>query len=157
VSRQLTALDGRAAEPLESAAVASPMTTVEPMARDEPAPAPHVPLGSGAVRQADRIKVFGSRAIKIDRATGVLVDLSRSGAQVLLPCAVRPHQALRVQLPGADQTMRCKGRVVWVRFEIAQAAGSYRAGIQFTEIDAAALEAFLGEYEAPAKESSRAG
>jgi len=78
-----------------------------------------------------------------------LVDLSSRGAQVLSPKALRPNHTVRMILPREEGALQCNGRIVWAMFEVSRASGAarYRAGVQFTEVDARAVHAFLVQHD----------
>jgi hypothetical protein len=73
-----------------------------------------------------------------------LVDLSQVGAQVLSGTILRPNQRVRVSVPNDDFVMRFRGAVAWAKFELPQpsAPPRYRAGLEFTDADGAAVESF---------------
>jgi hypothetical protein len=106
------------------------------------------PAYPGPTRQARRVKMREAIEVQVDGSTSLLVDLSSLGAQILSPGAMRPKQPVRMLLPREDGAFPCKGRIVWACFEPPDAQGTsrYRAGVTFTEADAAALEAFLVQH-----------
>lgn len=94
------------------------------------------------LRHAVRLRVRGEMEAVIDGNPATLVDVSTSGAQVLLPTAVRPGQRVRVRLGGSLRTV---ATVVWAAFEVSQspAAHRYRAGLEFLDAVARDLDEFL--------------
>jgi hypothetical protein len=83
--------------------------------------------------------------VKIDRDAGLLVDLSVTGAQVI--CAASPEvgRVVTLSLLSEEAPCFCQGRLLWARRE-QTAKGRpfrYRAGIAFTAVDEAAIEAFI--------------
>ena len=61
-------------------------------------------------------------------------------------------------LISGSSRIACKGKVVWARLEL-PAAGrplGYRAGVEFTKPDTAAIEAFLTHYTAATTKPSSA-
>ena len=85
--------------------------------------------------------------VQINGDTGTLFDLSISGCQLLSPSALKPNQAIKIQLPG-QPVIHCAGKVVWTRLEAAASAQllSYRAGVRFTKADAGAIESFTAAH-----------
>ena len=156
VSRCLTAIEIRAsaeqydsAVPLEGArseplghAEGSPLPSARPTTSDTPRVYP------GPTRQAPRVRMPEGIEVLVDSSVGVLVDLSSRGAQVLSPKAMRPNYTVRMILPRQEGALQCNGRIVWAMFEVSRANGTaqYRAGVQFTEIDARAVHAFLMQH-----------
>ena len=82
--------------------------------------------------------------IQLDGNPANVVDLSQVGAQVLSGTILRPNQKVRVSIPNEDFVMRFRGSVAWAKFELPDpsAPPRYRAGVEFTDADAAAVEAF---------------
>jgi len=116
-----------------------------------PAPAPAAskkPLQfSEKARDAKRVKIRRGIEVHIDGSLGELVDLSIGGAQALLRQAVQVNQLVRLVAPTATGQLLCKGRVVWVVYEQPGTSLSvYRAGVKFTDVDAAALENFMNDF-----------
>jgi hypothetical protein len=99
-------------------------------------------------RQAPRVKCQESVKVAIDGEPSRLVDLSVHGAQVVTPHAVRPDGVVELLIPGDRSSLSCEARVVWVLVEPGQEreGALYRAGVQFTEVDEAAFEAFCRKY-----------
>jgi hypothetical protein len=99
------------------------------------------------LRRARRVRVPDGTPVDIDGAEGVLVDLSLVGAQVVSTRAMKPNRAVRLMLPNGDGGVECEARVVWALVESTpdQRKSQYRAGVQFTDSDAAQLEAFLAQ------------
>jgi PilZ domain len=99
-------------------------------------------------RQARRVKILESINVAVDGAPGTLVDLSTLGAQVVSPRAIRPNRSVRLLLPSDQGGLSCEARVVWVCVEQGQANNHalYRAGVQFTDVDAPELDAFFSQH-----------
>ena len=71
------------------------------------------------------------------------MDLSTVGAQVLSSTILRPNQKVRVSIPNDDFVMRFRGAVAWAKFELPKPTPPrYRAGVEFTDADAAAIDDF---------------
>ena len=98
-------------------------------------------------RQAPRVKIPQGADVAVDGAHSTLVDLSMLGAQVLSPRAMRPNGSVRLQLPNETGALSCEGRVVWVLVEQGEDRqhALYRAGVQFTRVDAPELEAYFSQ------------
>ena len=73
-----------------------------------------------------------------------VVDLSQVGAQVISQTILRPNQKVRVSVPNDDFVMRFRGSIAWAKFELPDpsAPPRYRAGIEFADADARAVEAY---------------
>ncbi|HTI39166.1 MAG TPA: PilZ domain-containing protein [Vicinamibacterales bacterium] len=92
-------------------------------------------------RRAARHAVRPGIEMQFDGNPAMVVDLSPFGAQVVSPTVLRPNQKVRISLPSDDFVMRFRGTVVWAQFELTQVP-QYRAGIEFTDADARAVELF---------------
>ena len=83
-------------------------------------------------------------SVLLNGVASALVDLSTLGAQVVSPSAVYPNGSVRIVLPLDEGDLLCDARIVWARIEPQQdAAVRYRAGLEFTEADKAAVELFV--------------
>lgn len=110
-----------------------------------PAEAPEAPrLDWHGTRRAPRHRVRNGVEIQLDGNPASVVDLSTVGAQVLSPTILRPNQKVRVSIPHDDFVMRFRGAIAWAKFELPKATSPqrYRAGVEFTDADAAAVDAF---------------
>lgn len=97
-------------------------------------------------RQAGRVKINTAVEVLIDGSASRLVDVSTSGAQLLSPTALRPNRRVQIAVQNGDGAFTCGGRVVWALLELSGTAAHYRAGIQFTNIDAVAIDAFVSRH-----------
>jgi hypothetical protein len=81
---------------------------------------------------------------------GILVDLSIAGAQVLSSQPLEQGREAILSMISQEVPVAGKGRVVWTRPDPGSEARRfrYRAGILFTAVDAAAVEAFIIRYSA---------
>lgn len=95
-------------------------------------------------RRAPRIRIRPGVEIQLDGNPVNVVDLSTCGAQVLSSTILRPNQKVRVSIPHDDFVMRFRGAVAWAKFELPQpsSAPRYRAGVEFIDADAAAVDRF---------------
>jgi PilZ domain len=120
---------------IEEAAAAATAISSEPPPR---------PLDWHGTRRAQRHRIRPGVEIQLDGNPAQLVDLSYVGAQVLSGTILRPNQRVRVSVPNDDFVMRFRGAVAWAKFELPQPSEPprYRAGVEFTDADAAAVESF---------------
>jgi hypothetical protein len=109
----------------------------------EGAPKPVTEDGWLAVAMATRYSFPNKLEVLVNGHAGWLCDLSITGCQLLAPGVLKPGQAIKMQIP-AEPPINCVGKVVWAQLE-PPAAGrplAYRAGVQFTKADEAAIERF---------------
>jgi hypothetical protein len=125
-----TAVAEEAAAPAPAAAA-----TAEPPAR---------PLDWHGTRRAPRHRIRAGVEIQLDGNPARVVDLSQVGAQVISATILRPNQKVRVSVPNDDFVMRFRGSVAWAKFELPEPTEPprYRAGVEFTDADAAAVDSF---------------
>ena len=103
------------------------------------------PLGRAGTRTALRY-VMDRRAILVNGERGHLVDLSVTGAQVLVPMRLRPNEPVRLLLSADKGGMRCPGIVVWsVAVPIGRTI-QYRAGVKITHHDWKAIEDYCARF-----------
>jgi CheY-like chemotaxis protein len=102
------------------------------------------PLDWHGTRRAPRHRIRSGVEIQLDGNPADLVDLSIVGAQVLSATILRPNQKVRVGVPTEEFVMRFRGTIAWAKFELPRPAEPprYRAGIEFTDADASAMEEF---------------
>ena len=96
-------------------------------------------------RRAPRFKVRDGVEVQLDGNPAAVVDLSVVGAQVISPTVLRPNQKVRITLPNEDFMLRFRGAVAWAKFELPKSskAPQYRAGVEFTDADAAAVDSVI--------------
>jgi hypothetical protein len=122
------------------AATATAPTEVAPRAQ---------PLDHYGTRRAPRFKVAGAVDVLVDGNTASLVDVSTVGAQVLTPTVLKPNQRIRMALPEDNGAIRFNAAVAWAKFEIPPQSGPrYRAGIEFIDANANALDAYCAKHKA---------
>ena len=157
--KRRTALERQLETSLKEAARTKPAAPlvkarIEPPPRPETTPRPperesvsSITAGQpfAASRQAERIKLQAANDVLVDGVTSVLVDISTSGAQVLSPTTLRPNRVVRLMLRTSAGTYAVEGRIVWAHLESPSAAAGaqYRAGMQFTTTDRAAINALV--------------
>jgi len=104
------------------------------------APAP--PLDQRGTRRAPRVRIAEGVDVVIDGNTAALVDLSTIGAQVISATILKPNQRVRMSIAEGKPPLRFNGGVAWASFELAKTGPQYRAGIEFFDAEAAALQKF---------------
>ena len=101
-------------------------------------------LDQRGTRRAPRFKTAENTVVTLDGKSGTVIDLSTVGAQVLAPAGLKPNQTVAVVLIDATMQVKFNASVAWTAFEMsANGAPRYRAGIDFEDADAAAVEAFI--------------
>lgn len=106
---------------------------------------PPRPLDWHGTRRAARTRIRPGVEIQLDGNPASVVDLSVVGAQVISSTVLRPNQKVRISLPSDDFVMRFRGAIAWAKFELPKEPSTgpqYRAGVEFTDGDSAALETF---------------
>jgi hypothetical protein len=106
------------------------------------------PLDWQGTRRALRVKMKKGAEIQLDGNPAAVVDVSIVGAQVLSGTILRPNQKVRVTIPNEDTQFRCRGTIAWAKFEIPKASAPpvYRAGVEFLDADAAAVDQFTARH-----------
>ena len=96
-------------------------------------------------RRAPRFRVRPGVEVQLDGNPAAIVDLSTVGAQVISPTVLRPNQKVRITLPNDEFLLRFRGAVAWAKFELPKStqAPQYRAGVEFTDGDAAAIDSVI--------------
>jgi hypothetical protein len=106
------------------------------------------PLDFRGTRRAPRFRIVETREILVDGNRAMLVDLSTLGAQLITATVLKPNQRVRVSLSDEERPIRCTATVVWASFEIPKGSNPrYRAGLDFIEPDAGALDAFIRRHK----------
>ena len=101
-----------------------------------------MPLDRCGTRRGMRFPVNGDAAATVNGERCQLIDLSVSGAQILLRTRLRPDQTLRINLIDRAAQITVRGIVAW---SIAESSGGivhYRAGVKFVDANTPDLEAF---------------
>jgi hypothetical protein len=103
-----------------------------------------------ATRRATRHRLAKATKVQVDGAAGELVDLSIGGAQLL--CSKQPdvNSVVTLSLQSDATPLSCQGRIVWAWLEPHSKGRPlrYRAGILFTAVDEAAIEAYIAKHAA---------
>jgi hypothetical protein len=105
------------------------------------------PLDWHGTRRAQRYRVRQGVEIQVDGNPASVVDLSVVGVQVLSATVLRPNQKVRISIPNDEFVMRFRGAIAWAKFELPKATDPprYRAGVEFSDADAEALEEFCAK------------
>ena|SRR5436190_1550313 len=101
------------------------------------------PLDWHGTRRAPRFRLRNGVELQLDGNPAAVIDLSVVGAQVISPTILRPNQKVRITVPNDDFVLRFRGAIAWAKFELPRpplTAPQYRAGVEFTDGDAAALD-----------------
>jgi len=103
------------------------------------------PLDWHGTRRAARYRVRPGVEIQVDGNPASVVDLSVVGVQVLSSTILRPNQKVRISIPNEEFVMRFRGAIAWAKFELPKPSDAprYRAGVDFADADAAALDEFV--------------
>jgi hypothetical protein len=99
------------------------------------------PLEGCGTRSAQRFPIKNI-VVVVDGEQSQLVNLSVTGAQVVLPARVQPRQTIRFILLDDAIERKFRGQVAWSALELGASAIRYRAGIAFTDPDTKVLEVF---------------
>jgi hypothetical protein len=94
-------------------------------------------------RRAPRFLVADGVEVRFDGHRALLVNVSLGGAQVISARAFRPNQRGKVTLNNANNAMRMACGVAWAALEFVGGTPQYRAGMEFSDPDTAALQAFI--------------
>jgi PilZ domain len=105
------------------------------------------PLDWHGTRRAQRHRVRQGVEIQVDGNPASVVDMSVVGVQVLSSTILRPNQKVRISIPNDEFVMRFRGAIAWAKFELPKPtdAPRYRAGVEFSDADAEALEEFCSK------------
>jgi hypothetical protein len=105
-------------------------------------------LDGQGTRRAARHRMPPQLEIVVDGNVATLVNLSIAGAQVVSGTILRPNQRVRITLADNAATVRFSAAVAWAAFEIPPKAGpQYRAGVEFTDADPLAVDAFCDRHK----------
>jgi hypothetical protein len=138
----------RRTPPAEPAAAAVPAAAPPPASADTAASAsPPAALDYRGTRRAPRFRMIEGTEAQVDGASARIVDLSVIGAQIVSPSALRPQQRVRIILSDDVGVVRVNAAVAWASFEIPKSTPRYRAGIEFTDAQAAAVDAFCKRHQ----------
>lgn len=125
-----------------SATASAPQVSSAPVATAEQPKA----LDWQGTRRAPRFRVRAGVELQLDGNPAAVIDLSTVGAQVISPTVLRPNQKVRISLPNDEFLLRFRGAVAWAKFELPKPpvkTPQYRAGVEFTDGDAAAIDSVI--------------
>jgi len=100
------------------------------------------PLDGCGTRGAKRFPMKADMQVVVDGERSRLVNLSVTGAQLILPARVQPRQSILLTLVDDQSEKRFRALVAWSTVELAQSMMKYRAGVSFVDPDANAIEGF---------------
>jgi hypothetical protein len=100
------------------------------------------PLDQRGTRRAPRVRMADKVAVVVGTTVGTLIDLSIVGAHVMSSVGLKPNQQTEIAFTDDRGRITCAATVVWTAFEMADTGPRFRAGLDFANPDAAALEAF---------------
>jgi hypothetical protein len=123
---------------------------IEIESRSAPVATEEVPrsLDWHGTRRAPRFRIRAGIEMQLDGNPASVIDLSTVGAQVISPTVLRPNQKVRINLPNDDFVLRFRGAIAWAKFELPQPpakAPQYRAGIEFVDGDAKAIDSIIAK------------
>jgi len=113
-----------------------------------PSAAPEPSLDRRGTRRAPRVRIADAVTVLVDAKLAALVDLSTVGAQVIVSEGLKPNQRADIAFNDAVARLKCEATVVWTSFEESDAGPRFRAGLDFVEPDAAALNAYAQRHKA---------
>jgi hypothetical protein len=103
-------------------------------------------LDHSGTRRAARFTIAGDVYALVDGNQARLIDLSTLGAQVASVTILKPNQRVRVVLIDEGATIRLNAAVAWALFELPAGGARYRAGLEFVDPDAAAIDSFCARH-----------
>ena len=100
------------------------------------------PLEGCGTRGAKRFAMKADMEVVVDGERSRLINLSVTGAQLVLPGRVQPRQSILLALVDDKVEKRFRALVAWSTVELAQSMVKYRAGVSFVDPDEKVIEAF---------------
>jgi hypothetical protein len=108
---------------------------------------PSSALDQRGTRRAPRYRIRDGVDVTVGGNPSTLVDLSTVGAQVISPTVLKPNQRVVLIMNNGKAPVRCAGAIAWASFEMPKGQPPrYRAGIDFQNVDADAINAFIEKY-----------
>ena len=98
-------------------------------------------------RRAPRFRMTEGTEVQVDGVMATLVDLSTFGAQILCPAPLKPQQRIRMILGDDLGLAKFSASVAWASFEIPKGVSRYRAGVEFNDAEASAIDAFCRRHK----------
>jgi hypothetical protein len=122
--------------------VSAPAPVADEAAAIAAPPPAAAPLDQRGTRRAPRVRIVEGVDVVLDGNVAALIDLSVIGAQVVSPTILKPNQRVRVSMGEANKALRFIAAVAWASFELAKTGPRYRAGLEFFDADADAIQQF---------------
>jgi PilZ domain-containing protein len=115
-----------------------------------PRPAAAAPpaLDQRGTRRAARVRIADKVTVIVDAKLATLVDLSTVGAQIVSSAGMKPNQQTEVAFNDGVTRTRCTATVVWTSYETSDAGPRFRAGLDFADADAGAIDTFAQRHKA---------
>ena len=114
-----------------------------------PAAAAAQAVDQRGTRRAPRFKMAPKAMALVDGKQAALVDLSTIGAQIISSVALKPNQVIPMTLSDEVGVVTFNAAVAWTAVEIPPNGGPrYRAGVEFVEADASAVDAYCMRHRA---------
>ena len=110
------------------------------------------PLEGCGTRGAKRFAMKADMEVVVDGERSSLVNLSVTGAQLVLPARVQPRQSVLLTLIDHTAEKRFRALVAWSTVELAQSTLKYRAGVSFVDPDTTVIEGFCQRNSRPASQ-----
>jgi len=104
------------------------------------------PIEDGCGTRGARRFPMSNKEVVIDGERSELVNLSVTGAQVVLPARLQPRQSIRFVLIDGSAEVRFRAQVAWSSIELLASAVRYRVGLSFTDPDKKILEVFCNRH-----------
>ena len=104
------------------------------------------PLDDGCGTRNARRFPMNNKQVVVDGERSELVNLSVTGAQVVLPARLQPRQSIRFILLDGTAEVRFRAQVAWSSLELLASAVRYRVGLSFTDPDKKILEIFCNRH-----------
>ncbi|MCM3881068.1 MAG: PilZ domain-containing protein [Vicinamibacterales bacterium] len=140
----------RAVQNTGGSKTAEPLQTIPEVEADASLPPakPAPQLDYRGTRRAPRFRMIEGTEAQLDGGLAKVIDLSVFGAQVLSQQALKPQQRIRIVLADDLGIVRLNASVAWASFEIPKGVTRYRAGVEFKDPEAKAVEAFCMRHKA---------
>jgi PilZ domain-containing protein len=122
--------------------VSAPAPVADEAAAIAAPPPAAAPLDQRGTRRAPRVRIVEGVDVVLDGNVAALIDLSVIGAQVVSPTILKPNQRVRVSMGEGNKALRFIAAVAWASFELAKTGPRYRAGLEFFDADADAIQQF---------------
>jgi len=87
-------------------------------------------------------RATATSAVREAGNAATLIDLSVVGAQVVSVTILKPNQRVRMSIADGKKPLRFSAGVAWASFELAKTGPRYRAGIEFFDAEAEAVQKF---------------